>query len=153
MLDAERRFMDKCVDVLPSGCRIWMGAVNEMGYGTATIGQRRWKAHRAAWYFEKGGIPQGMHVLHKCDVPSCVNPDHLFLGTQGDNMRDMASKGRQRGGARGERQGSAKLSAADVRMIRRMAESATQREIAEIFGIDRSNVSLIITRKAWAHVN
>lgn len=149
---AAARFGEKCVDVLPSGCRIWMGAVNEHGYGTLTAFGKRYKAHRAAWILHHGETPNG-HVLHRCDVPSCVNPNHLFIGTHADNMRDMAQKGRCRGGSRGEDQGSAKLTEASVKEIRRLAAAGERsKEIAAMFGVDRSNVGLIIRRKAWRHV-
>ena len=148
------RFEDKCVDVLPSGCRIWMGAVNEQGYGILTAWGRRYKAHRAAWEIFHGSAPES-HVLHRCDVPSCVNPDHLFVGTQGDNMRDMAMKGR--GGVSrptGETQGSSKLTEGNVRDIRKLyAAGVKQKEIASKFGIHRTNVSLIVLRKGWKHVS
>ena len=151
---ARERFDAKCVDVTPSGCRIWMGSVNENGYGTVCINQKKYKSHRVAWMFEYGEIPKGFLVLHQCDVPSCVNPNHLFLGNQRDNMRDMARKGRGgKGGARGERQGSAKLTQSDVRSIRKLARKGkTQQEIADLFKIDRSNVSIIVLRKGWRHV-
>lgn len=79
------------------GCWIWSGLLTNTGYGRYGKGGRR--AHRIAYEIAFGSVPDGMCVLHKCDVPSCVRPDHLFLGTQADNMRDMARKGRARGGA------------------------------------------------------
>lgn len=73
-----------------SGCWLWMGRVNQFGYGTIGIKL----THRVVWEHEHGPIPNGLYVCHKCDVPLCVNPAHLFLGTQLDNMVDMRCKGR-----------------------------------------------------------
>jgi hypothetical protein len=84
-----------------TGCHLWVGATNSKGYGSIRSGGRGAAivdAHRVAWEREHGPIPGGLFVLHRCDTPACVNVEHLRLGTQLDNMRDMASKGRARGG-------------------------------------------------------
>lgn len=86
-------FFDECEPVTESGCLLWMGPTNNRGYGQA----QRTTAHRVAWQLSYGEIPQGLLVLHKCDVRCCVNPKHLFLGTAGDNTQDMWNKGRQGG--------------------------------------------------------
>ena len=88
-----RRFERKIERVPFCTCWFWVGALGARGYG-ATAGYEQ-LAHRASWRFHFGPIPKGMQVLHRCDIPSCVNPLHLFLGTQADNMRDKVSKGRQ----------------------------------------------------------
>lgn len=79
-----------------SGCFIWMGPqlTARKGYGNFLCNGVQTRAHRAAWQFYKGEIPDGLHVLHRCDTPICVNPGHLFLGTQQDNMKDKRRKGR-----------------------------------------------------------
>lgn len=93
-------------------------------------------------------------MLHKCDNPPCVNPAHLFLGTQADNIRDMDAKGRRRSvmhDQRGELNGSAKLTRPQIAMIRSLGGTMKQREIAEIFGISRPAVSLVLSGKRWSH--
>ena len=74
------------------GCWLWKGKPGSGGYGSWKHGQ----AHRASWEFYRGPIPAGLQVCHRCDVPLCVNPDHLFIGTQSDNIQDMYAKGRGR---------------------------------------------------------
>jgi hypothetical protein len=98
------RFAEKCVPEPNSGCWLWVGPDNGKGYGLLGIRNRPKKirynllAHRASWTIHKGDIPEGALVLHKCDVRSCVNPDHLFLGSPKDNTQDMIAKGRRSSG-------------------------------------------------------
>lgn len=78
----------------PSECWTWTRAANEKGYGVVYVDGVRWKTHRFAWFATFGPIPAGLMVLHNCDNPPCCNPDHLRLGTNADNVRDMITKGR-----------------------------------------------------------
>jgi hypothetical protein len=134
------------------GCHEWLGTLNTSGYGHLDFGGRKQLAHRIVWALERGPIPSGMNVLHHCDNPRCVKPEHLFVGTQGDNVADMMRKDRH---ARtvtmaGERHTGAKITEAQVREIR--ADKRLCRLIAPEHGISAGNVWLIKTRKAWAHV-
>lgn len=79
----------------PSGCLLWGGSLDTGGYGVVMVEGRPVKAHRVAWTVANGPIPDGLRVLHTCDVRNCIEPSHLWLGTQGDNIRDMWQKGRQ----------------------------------------------------------
>jgi len=136
------------------GCWLWKGARGSCGYGNIQPWGRNgptFRAHRFAYELLVGLIPKGLLVLHKCDNPACVNPAHLFLGTQADNLRDMDSKGR-RVVVRGERNGHAKLRQEQVEEIRTGYASGTitQKELASQYGIDISTVSLIVRGKRWA---
>jgi len=127
-------------------CILWTGSRNADGYGTMS---RNRKAHRVAWEHERGPIPAGMSVLHRCDTPACVNVAHLFLGTQADNMADMMAKGR---GARhdGVHNGQAKLSAEDVRAIR--ADTRGAFALARAYDVAPVTIWRVKTGRAYARV-
>lgn len=87
---------DECYIPEPnSGCWIWTANATGDGYGLILVDRKRQYAHRFSYRLHYGELDKALHVLHRCDVPYCVNPDHLFLGTQADNMRDMRRKNRQ----------------------------------------------------------
>lgn len=144
-----QRFEAKIELITFSTCHWWTGYIDKDGYGTFRIGANKVKAHRAAYRFYIGEIPERMLFCHTCDNTSCVNPAHLFLGTNQDNMDDMVNKGRS---ARGEGHGWAKLTNNDVAKIRSLAGLSTHREIAEMFGISKANATQIINRKIWKHI-
>ena len=135
-----------------NGCWVWLASTNSDGYGLFWIGTRIEHSHRMAWVFTNGPIPTRMCVLHRCDNPSCCNPEHLFLGTHADNMRDMANKGRGVGASQpGPCNPMAKLTWGKVRMMRAMQASdryQTQ-ELADIFKVDSGHIRNIICGHRW----
>lgn len=148
MLD---RFMEKVSPEPNSGCWLWTGCVNPDGYGQIMVNRVVTKAHRLSYQMFRGEIGSGLDVCHKCDVPGCVNPDHLFLGTPADNAADKVRKGRQqRLSFPGEKNGCARLTEDDVKAIR--ASNLKGIEIAKIYNIAKGAISQIRNRKAWKHV-
>lgn len=133
-----------------TGCRLWTASTIGRGYGQMTFKGIKSYAHRMAWVAAHGPIPDDMHVLHRCDVPICINPEHLFLGTNADNMADKIAKGRQGPPLHGVRSGMAKLTDADVVAIR--ADVRSHAAIARDFGVKAGAVSKIKRRQRWAHV-
>jgi HNH endonuclease len=112
-------------------------------------------AHRVAYVLTHGEIPDGVDVLHSCDFPPCVRPDHLFAGTHQDNMTDAMKKGRMRFPPvrRGVEATMAKLTETQVREIRKLARQNIDRGLmSKMFGISRSNLNMIIRRESWKHV-
>lgn len=132
-----------------SGCLIWTGATDPKGYGRVnarTYGDSL--AHRVVFAAAHGGIASDVHVLHRCDTPACVNPAHLFAGTNADNMQDCSRKGRMHPG---ERTASARLTADAVRAIR-AARGESQASLAKRYGVGQNCIHKVLTRKTWRHV-
>lgn len=134
------------------GCWIWERAKTDLGYGIFCVGRKNYSAHRYSYELTNGPIPKGLFICHKCDNPSCINPDHLFAGTPLDNIRDAIAKGRLK--PKGEDRSSAKLKNEDVLEIRESYKSKleNQYELARRFNVSRSLITHIVNRKAWTHI-
>lgn len=150
-----QRFMAK-VAFSGSDCWYWTAFQDAAGYGRlAATGCGEHAAHRASWVFFRGAVPAGMKVLHRCDVRNCVNPDHLFLGTQAENVADMIAKGRQKFPApqRGDRNPSSRLTANQVATIREeYARCKTpMSELASRYGVATMTICRAINRKTWGN--
>lgn len=128
------------------GCWEWQGTRQEHGYGSLRHGKnRKWYAHRVSFAIANGDIPKGMSVCHRCDNPSCVRPDHLFLGTHAENLADAAAK--LRFPARSS------LTPRDIPYVRELnGIGFSQRELAKMYGVAQATVGAIIRREIWKHV-
>lgn len=137
-----------------TGCWLWGWSVNFFGYGILKARQLSPKivtAHRASYWLFNGEFDLGLSVLHKCDTPCCVNPAHLFLGTQLDNIRDRTLKGRTKNPVfYGSDCNHSKLNESKVLEIR--ASNINQYELAKIYGVTQSNINAIQKRKSWKHI-
>lgn len=128
-------------ELVDSGCVLWRGYVNESGYGWMSVGGKALRVHRISYELHFGPIPNGLCVLHRCDVPNCIAPAHLFLGTIADNNADMREKQRD---AIGERHPGARLTDAEVRQVLALvAMGLSHRVIAERMRTSVSTVSRI----------
>jgi hypothetical protein len=146
-----------------NGCWNWTGS-NVRGYGKFMIEKKNLSAHRLSYEFHIGKIPSGHLVCHKCDNPSCVNPDHLFLGTWKSNVDDMIQKGRRRD-SKGTKNGKSKLTEKDILKIRKLYskndttiskysknQKYSTRWISQKYGVSQSLISGIVQGKRWSHV-
>jgi hypothetical protein len=136
-----------------SPCWIWGGNRNRSGHGTMTINYKIIGVHRYSYELHNGPIPDGLFVLHKCDNPPCVNPDHLFVGTQADNVEDSKRKGRR---AKGSRMWKATLTDDQVRLIRsryvRWSKENGFAAIARDLGVDKQAVRSAALGLSWSHL-
>ena len=133
-----------------NGCLEFLNYKDPNGYGRISFQGEVWLAHRLSYLLHFGEIPSGLFVCHHCDNPSCVNPKHLFLGTNADNMADMVNKGRA---ARnyGEADGRAVLSEKDALNIRE--DERLLREIADDYGVTVTQIARVKSKKAWEHLD
>ena len=143
-----QRFWKKVDKRGPDECWEWQATKERVGYGQIKSMGQMLMAHRVAFELTVGEIPDGMKVCHKCDNRGCVNPSHLFLGTQSDNMKDCAKKGRLN--SQNGNHPRAKLSPDQVLAIRR--DKRVQREIAADYGVSISAIGLIIMGRNWKHI-
>lgn len=157
--DAKFDFVKDAVAFGSQDCILWPYSTNKDGYGwLSRLGEKY--AHRVAFRLANGDIAKGLHVLHSCDTPGCVNPKHLSVGSHKENMLDKAAKGRaprdttKHVDNRGSKHGKAVLTESDAKNIR--AEYAlggiTQQQLAAKYGVSRQTVSDVIRRVGWAHV-
>lgn len=146
------RFWAKVQRTGDSDCWLWTGTMNRRGYGNVTVRKVHYGAHRLSFMLHHGPIPEGCFVCHRCDVPSCVNPAHLFAGTPRDNMADAVAKGRSRTmGGVGDARGGRRLSSADVLDIRRrlLIERRIGRVLAKEFGVSEDTIYRIAAGTSW----
>ncbi len=151
-MTVQERFDAKYIPEPNSGCWLWDGAMDADGYGRISAhGKSSALAHRVSYELHLGPVPEGMCICHKCDVPGCVNPQHLFAGTSSDNAMDRNAKDRQFD-TRGSGNGRANLSESDIPGIRsRIAAGESPAKIARDHGVTRRVIWLVKTGKAWVH--
>lgn len=144
--DAVRR-IEKRKRIDSSGCWIYTGGKNHSGYGRVSMAnERHARTHRIMFEHVNGPVDSKMDVCHKCDVPSCFNPDHLFLGTRKDNMKDAKLKGRT---ASCEKHWKTKLSNEDINEIKKLSGKISQNKIGKKFGVSQFLVSTVIAGNHW----
>ena len=140
-----------------TGCWEWQKSKNNHGYGTLTVNRKRVYAHRLSYTLFVGEILDGSYVLHECDNPCCINPEHLHIGTQSLNMKECYGRGRSKIkplSLPGEKNGQAKLKISDVELIRlQLAQGVTQAIIAKRFGVSQSQISNIKRGLQWNEAN
>ena len=150
--DREILFWNKVKKGSENECWEWQGCLSPLGYGqVSSFAFGTSASHRVAWQYTHEAITKDVHVLHKCDNRKCCNPNHLFLGTHEDNMRDMRKKGRRKGINCGEKNGRAKLTYEDAEAIRIKYNNGdgSQQDIADEYGVSQFAISAIVRNKRY----
>ena len=150
-----KRFWTKVKAGKSADCWEWQAFISPKGYGQFQVRKSRpAPAHRVAYVLARGDIKDADLICHTCDNRKCCNPNHLYLGTPKSNMDDMIARGRAyHPPMHGEKIGTAKLTESDVLKIRELHPSVSLRELAKQYKVDYTNISNIIRRKTWKHIN
>lgn len=145
------RFWTKVDIRAKNECWVWTANKLKFGYGRFWLNGKTVMAHRFSYTISHGDVAEGMNVCHRCDNPSCVNPNHLFLGTHHDNTHDMITKDRDT--IIGSKNNNATLTETDIPVIRqRLANGEMQTEIAKDYGVKKTAISAIKTGRSWKHI-
>jgi len=153
------RFWAKVDRSNPDGCWLWTAYCDKRGYGAFGLAAGKTVfAHRFMWEITYGPVPPGLNVCHHCDNPPCCRPDHLFTGTQRENLADMSRKGRRESPwlrRPGESNVNVSLTEAEVRAIRAAyaAGGISQQALAERYGVSQVSVSRVIRHETWTHLD
>lgn len=138
------------IEVAPSGCFNWKLFRNKKGYGRMKVDGQHRPAHRVSYQVFRKAVPEGLFVLHECDNPACVNPAHLFLGTNLDNVRDSVAKGRN---SRGERHGRSKLSDANIQEVtKRYSGGESIKNLSLAFNVTVRTMNEVLRGKSFKHI-
>jgi hypothetical protein len=146
----KKRFLERIKK--ENQCWIWCGYISKHGYGVSSYRSKSFLSHRLSWVLFKGFLPKELDVCHHCDNPKCVNPDHLFLGTAKDNIRDCFNKKRK--SHKGEKHPRAKIQEKDVIKIFELRKNGwTHQKLADRFKLKQGTISNILHRRIWKHVD
>ena len=155
MTSIQKRFESKVEQIPFMDCHVWIAATNKFGYGKLSDGKNGWIfAHRFSYELKNGEIPDGKYVLHKCDNPCCVNPEHLYLGDYKQNAQDREQRNRGNH-VFGELHGRKKLGFEQVLKIREQYKTGkfSFRHLGKIYCVDGKTVSDIVKNKLWQRLN
>lgn len=142
----------KCIKQ-PNGCWIWTAGKTSRGYGMMNYQNKKQYAHRLSYQYSKGPITNGLHVCHSCDNPSCINPDHLWLGTNYDNILDKMKKGRAKTARRlGSQNHYAKLDEQQVKEIKSLLGKISHSKLAKQYNVSKSTINAISAKRNWSHI-
>ena len=154
--NVRERFEDKVDKESDNPCWVWTGASNDQGYGRLQVGDRLAYAHRVSYQLFVGDIPEGGQINHECHNEPCVNPDHLYAGTQSENVSDAINRGSfSQLNISGESHGVSKLTEKQVNEIRALYETTdhTQYSLAEEYDVSRGTVQAIVNWETWTHLD
>lgn len=140
-----KRFESKFVKTTADECWPWNASLDSKGYGQIKVNGKPMRAHRLSYIIYRGEIPEGYCICHQCDIPECINPWHLFVGTQQENMTDKVSKGRQ---LPGEKHPNSKLTQLQVDEIRKKTMSS--KDMAIKYGVTISAIHKILSGTNWS---
>ena len=151
-IDVMKRFENFIIPITESGCWIWTGGSDKRGYGKFWMGDRYESSHRASYLLHKGLIPDDKLILHKCDIPACVNPEHLYCGTYSENTRDAIKRNRYNrfSRVRGENHGRAVLT--EIQVIEILKSKERTADLSRKYNVNFMTISCIRKNKSWKHL-